>query len=80
MSKNVSGRKSHAKAPTQIRRKNLNIDQVKLDRAVEILSARTETDAVDQALDRVLFEAELMKGIRSFTEGEPLDNYFDEDL
>ncbi|HET7228617.1 MAG TPA: hypothetical protein VFJ16_01310 [Longimicrobium sp.] len=51
-------------AKPQVRRKNLNIDQAKLDRAVEILGARSETDAIDQALSLLIFRDELVEGIR----------------
>ena len=80
MSKNVSERKVRAKAPTQIRRKNLNIDQVKLDRAVEILGARSETEAVDQALDLLVFRQEIEDGIREIAGTGGVENYFDEEL
>jgi hypothetical protein len=62
----------------KIRRKNLNIDQAKLDRAVSILGARSETDAIDQALDLVLFRDELVDGIRSLAGTGGVENYFDE--
>jgi hypothetical protein len=62
----------------KIRRKNLNIDQAKLDRAVSILGARSETDAIDQALDLVLFRDELVDGIRSLAGAGGVENYFDE--
>ena len=52
------------KTPTStIRRKNVKIDQAKLDRAVEILGARSETDAIDQALSLLIFRDEPMAGI-----------------
>jgi len=62
----------------KVRRKNLNIDQAKLDRAVSILGARSETDAIDQALDLVLFREELVDGIRSLAGTGGVENYFDE--
>ncbi|MDA0313521.1 MAG: type II toxin-antitoxin system VapB family antitoxin [Gemmatimonadetes bacterium] len=46
-----------------IRRKNLNIDQDKLDRAKEILGVETETEAVELALDNVLFADEMRAGL-----------------
>ena len=51
----VRGRRSTA----TIRRKNLNIDQAKLDRVRELLGADTETEAVDQALSALLLREEL---------------------
>jgi hypothetical protein len=60
-----------------IRRKNLNIDQDKLDRAVEILGARSETDAIDQALDLLVFREELLAGIDQIAGKGGIENYFD---
>lgn len=48
----------------RIRRKNVNIDQSKLDRAVQILGAQSETDAIDQALSLLIFRDELVAGIQ----------------
>ncbi|MDQ3519867.1 MAG: hypothetical protein M3466_15885, partial [Gemmatimonadota bacterium] len=44
-------------------RKNMDMDQNKLDAAKKILGVRTETDAVDAALDLVLFHSEVRAGI-----------------
>jgi hypothetical protein len=44
-------------------RKNIVIDQHKLNRVKSILKAPTETAAVDQALDLVAFHGELFAGI-----------------
>jgi hypothetical protein len=63
---------------SSIRRKNLNIDQEKLDRVVSILGARSETDAVDQALDMVLFRDEIIEGIERLAGTGGVENYFDE--
>jgi hypothetical protein len=59
-----------------VRRKNLNIDQDKLDRAVEILGARSETDAIDQALDLLVFREELLAGIDQIAGKGGIENYF----
>jgi hypothetical protein len=69
-----SGRKA-----SEVRRKNLNIDQVKLDRVKDALGARTETEAVDQALSMVLFREELVEGIRLIAGRGGVDNVFDGD-
>jgi hypothetical protein len=61
-----------------IRRKNVNVDQEKLDRAVALLGARSETDAIDQALDLVLFREELADGIEKLAGTGGVENYFDE--
>ncbi|MFZ5624077.1 MAG: hypothetical protein ACOY71_06560 [Gemmatimonadota bacterium] len=51
------------------RRKNLILDQGKMDRAKELLGASTETEAITRALDAVTelarFRAELETGFRS---------------
>ena len=49
--------------PEKWARKNIVIDQNKLDRAKAILDVRTETDAVDAALDLVAFHGEVLAGI-----------------
>jgi hypothetical protein len=45
-------------------RKNLYIDQRKLDVARKALGAETETETVDAALDAIAFRQELSDGIR----------------
>lgn len=45
-------------------RKNLRIDQRKLDLARRELGVETETEAVDAALDAIAFRKELTAGIR----------------
>lgn len=47
-----------------IRRKNVYVDQAKLDRAVQILAARSETEAIDQALSLLAFRHDLVEGIQ----------------
>ena len=44
-------------------RKNIVIDQRKLNRAKSILRVTTETDAVDAALDLITFQGEVLSGI-----------------
>jgi hypothetical protein len=63
---------------SDIRRKNLNIDQIKLDRAIEILDARSETDAIAQALDLLVFREELLAGIDRIAGKGGIENYFDD--
>ena len=58
-----------------IRRKNLNIDQSKLDRAKEVLGVSTETEAVDTALDNVLFAHEVRSGLEKLA-GSPIEPVF----
>lgn len=46
-------------------RKNVRLDQEKLDRAREILGTRTETETIEQALDLIAFQREVRDGLRS---------------
>ena len=45
-------------------RKNLHIDQRKLDVARKALGVKTETEAVDAALDAISFRQEISEGIQ----------------
>ncbi len=45
-------------------RKNLHIDQRKLDTARKVLGVKTETETVDAALDAIALREELTRGIR----------------
>jgi hypothetical protein len=44
-------------------RKNMNMDQAKLDAARRLFGARTESEAVDAALDLAAFQAEVAAAI-----------------
>jgi len=46
-------------------RKNLHIDQRKLNLARKALGVKTETEAVDAALDAIAFRQEISEGIQS---------------
>ncbi|HET9217299.1 MAG TPA: hypothetical protein VFR18_09990 [Terriglobia bacterium] len=59
-------------------RKNIVIDQRKLNRAKSILKVSTETDAVDAALDLVVFEGEVLGGIDRLVRAGGLTDPFDE--
>jgi hypothetical protein len=63
--KRGGSRRSGAGNRPHIRRKNLLLDQAKIDRAKRILKASTETEAVHRALDAVAdleaFQRELDK-------------------
>lgn len=65
--------------PAQVRRKNLNIDQRKLDRARQLLGVPTETEAVDRALALVLLRQELVEGVRRIAGTGGVDNAFGHD-
>ena len=45
-------------APRTRRNKHLILDQAKLTKARQILGAKTETEAIDRALEQVISEAE----------------------
>jgi hypothetical protein len=62
-----------------IRRKNVNIDQSKLDRVKELLDADSETEAIDQALSMLLLREELVKGIEKIEGTGGVTNYFEDD-
>jgi len=64
----------------RIRRKNLNIDQGKLDRAVEVLGAATETEAVDRALSLVLLRDELLAGVESIAGTGGVEDVYGDDV
>lgn len=50
---------------TVLRHKHVQLDQRKLDRARRALGARTETEALDRALDLVVAEAEIDRVLRT---------------
>lgn len=62
-----------------IRRKNLNIDQTKLDQVRSLLDVKTETEAIDQALGIVLLRQELVEGVQRIAGSGGVENYFDGD-
>jgi hypothetical protein len=60
-----------------IRNKRLRVDQEKLDRAIAVLGARSEAEAIDRALDLVLFGDEIVAGIGRLAGTGGVENYFD---
>lgn len=56
-----TSRRSKSKRPRSVR-KNFRLDQARLDAAREALGARTETEAIETALDLILFRKELVDG------------------
>jgi len=62
-----------AKTHGVIRRKNMLIDQRKLDAAKAALGADTETATVDAALDLVVFRAEVFRGLDALVAAGGLD-------
>lgn len=54
-------------ASSALRHKHVRIDQGKLDKARQVLEARTDTEALDRALSLVVTEGEIdgaLRGIR----------------
>jgi hypothetical protein len=70
---------SPAKKPP-LRRKNLILDQAKIDRAKRLLGARTETEAITLALDAVndlaKFKAELDVGFAGLVGKGGFEDHF----
>jgi hypothetical protein len=67
------------RSKSNIRRKNLNIDQEKLDRARSLLGAETETETVDRALSALLLREELIAGVREVAGSGGVENVFEGD-
>ena len=59
-------------------RKNIVIDQVKLDNARRALGTATETDTVDRALDLIAFRRELSRGIAAIGKGPRFEDVFED--
>ena len=55
-------------------RKNVVMDQRKLDVARRVLGVDTETDAIDRALDLVAFSEELARGFTAVRRGGGVDD------
>jgi hypothetical protein len=51
-------------ATSSVRHKHIRIDQAKLEKAKKILSAATETEALDRALTLVVSEADIDAALR----------------
>jgi hypothetical protein len=62
-----------------IRRKNLRIDQTKIDRAMRILGTRTETETIERALDLVGFRERVLAAIDSLDGPRQLEDSFHRD-
>jgi hypothetical protein len=59
----IQGRESPM-ASIALRHKHVRLDQAKLDRAKQVLEARTETETLDRALSLVVSEAEIDAALR----------------
>jgi Bacterial antitoxin of type II TA system, VapB len=53
-----TGERSHGHREGEVARTNIQLDSVKIKRAQRVLSADTETEAIDRALDMVIAKHE----------------------
>ena len=60
------------------RKKNYRLRQSKIDRAMEILGTRTETETIEQALDMIAFQSEMLDAVDAMY-GSGVVNVFDEE-
>ncbi len=58
-------------------RKNVVMDQRKLDAARRVLGVKTETEAIDVALDLVAFRRKLVRGIAAVRRAGGIDDVFE---
>jgi Arc/MetJ family transcription regulator len=75
----VERTKPGSRKRTNIRRKNLNIDQAKLDEVRRLLGVGTETEAVDQALSLLILREEMIVGIGRIAGTGGVRNVFEGD-
>ena len=59
-------------------RKNMLMDQKKLDEAKRVLKTATETETIDAALDEIAFRHGLVNGMRALKRAGGLADLFDE--
>lgn len=64
-----------AEAP---RKKNYRLRQSKIDRAMEILGTRTETETIEQALELIAFQHEMLESVDAMY-GAGVVNVLDEE-
>ena len=60
-------------------RKNMFMDQQKLDVARRVLGVETETEAIDQALDFVAFRQELANGFAAVRRSGGIEDVFEDE-
>ena len=71
-------RKLRTRARGRWVRKNMVVDQRKLDAARRALGTATETDTVDRALDLVAFRQELSRGISAMRKSGGFEDVFED--
>ena len=57
-------------------RKNMDMDAAKLAQVRQLLGVRTDTEAVDQALDLVLFQTRVLTGIDRLAAAGGVDDVY----
>ena len=75
---NSEARKLRTRARGRWVRKNMVVDQRKLDAARRALGTATETDTVDRALDLVAFRQELSRGISAMRKSGGFEDVFED--
>ncbi len=74
--KGKAGRPSHG---PHMKRKNIYVDQRKLDEAKAFLGVATETEAIDAALARLTFARRFVEGLRELATVGGFDYPFEDD-
>lgn len=59
-----------------VRHKHLKLDQAKIDRVRRILNVKTEQEAIERALDRVLAEADILKATDAARSVGGIEDFF----
>jgi len=73
---NTSRKRSRGRGKGWVR-KNVVMDQRKLDAARRVLGVETDTEAIDVALDLVAFRRELVRGINAVRRAGGVDDVFE---
>ena len=47
-----------------VKRKNYNLDEIKIKRVQKILGTKTETETLDKALDMIMFRTDLLESLK----------------
>jgi hypothetical protein len=68
----------HVRADEPARKKNIRLQQWKIDEARAVLGTTTETETIEAALDLVVFRQELIDGIRAMHDAG-LEDVFGDD-
>lgn len=77
-SRRPSRRDAHPAQSSTWVRKNMLMDQKKLDEVKRMLKTPTETEAVNAALDEIAFRHGLVDGMRALKRSGGLSDLFDE--